>query len=168
MRGVVPRFQVATLTLTNGHVQGLCRQQQFLWIKYACHGASSSFLADWTHEWRGPVAQKRDIYAVLFVGTVLLGTTRLWHAGCFYKTKGSSEFSAAVYRMDRMLKMLESAWRFAQTAHLDHLKTDDTGRPVFSGCHFVLRIPRTQQTEMVVRCHKWFALEGRILQNCCA
>lgn len=31
-RGVVPRFQVTTFTLTSGRVQGLCRQQQFLGI----------------------------------------------------------------------------------------------------------------------------------------
>ena len=43
------------------------------------------------------------------VGTAWLGTSRLWHAGCFCKTTGCSEFSAAVCRMDQMLKILESA-----------------------------------------------------------
>ena len=51
----------------------------------------------------------RDMYTVFFVGTALLGTTRVWYAGCFCKTTGSSEFSAAVYRMDQMLKILKSA-----------------------------------------------------------
>ena len=56
--------------------------------------------------------------------------TWLWHAGCFCKTRGSSEFSAAVCKLDQMLKIPESARRFAQTAQLDHLKAMTKGKVV--------------------------------------
>ena len=54
------------------------------------------------------VSPERDAYAVLFVG-IALRAIQLRLAGCCCRTKESSELSAAVCRLDQMLRILESA-----------------------------------------------------------
>lgn len=123
-------------------------------LNLACLSWCIFIFSCWQETWvaRSGLTRERRVRSSLCRNS-LAGDEPVVLAGCFCKTKGNSGFSAAVCRMDQMLKILESAWRFAQTGQLDHLKMDDTGRPVSSGCHFVSRIPRTQQTEMVGRCH---------------
>lgn len=110
MRGVVTQFQVSTFILTSGHIQELCHQHQFLRTQHACHGASSSFLADRKHEWRDLVSPKRETCTQFSLQEKFqLERTQLWYVECICKTRGSFEFSAAVCRLAQMLRIPERA-----------------------------------------------------------